>query len=390
MKLTRLLSLSIALGCGGAAYADRVPVAVLWLGDATTLEDGARIANEVNASLSRAKSARPLDSVEDKRLLVEGGAVTRAAAMVARAEALFVKMKLGDAVKEYEAAEQVLLTEVPIAVTQRRLGEVERNLLVCYDQLGRRADAARAAERLTWTAGTNDDVKVLLERHLASRAYQPAYAPVKIETTPPGAQVYRNLQPVGVTPIELPGGDPSVDMLDVDLSGFRRAHAELPRVGSIQIALQTDDRLGALVDQVRAKAPEPPAAELAALAKRVGAGRILGLSPDGAGKLSARWVETATQTWAPAAIRVDAAGQPAMDRLAGYVSPQVTVPSPRAAAMAAGLRAAGPPPVKAKSKWGAWGKWYTWVAAGGVVILVGGLIIAKQVGDDSLKIAVTH
>ena len=63
--------------------------------------------------------------------------------------------------RDYEAAEQLLLTEVPLDFLRTTLGDVERNLLACYDQLGRGADAARAAERLSWTAGSNEDVKRL-------------------------------------------------------------------------------------------------------------------------------------------------------------------------------------------------------------------------------------
>src|SRR5205807_3501019 len=131
----------------------------------------------------------------DRRVLVEGGPATQAAQLQARAEQEFVQLKLADAARDYESAEQLLLSEVPFVVTQRRLAAVERNLLVCYDQLGRADDAARAAERLSWTAGSNEDLQTLLSKHLHSRAYRPAYAPVRVVSEPPGVAVYRDLAP---------------------------------------------------------------------------------------------------------------------------------------------------------------------------------------------------
>ena len=44
-------------------------------------------------------------------------------------------------------------------------------------------------------------------------------------------------------------------------------------------------------------------------------------------------------------------------------------------------------PTKPKS---AWGKWYTWVAAGGVLILIGTLLIVDHVGDDKLSVTAKH
>jgi len=375
----------------GVALADRIPVAALWLGDASTADQGQRVADDVYRALSHFAGARALDSTEDRAKLVEGGAVSRSVAAQARGDALFVKTKCADAVKEYTEAERLLLEETPFEAAQRRLGAVERNLLVCYDQLGRGDDAARAAERLGWTAGTNDDVKAILERNLRSRAWQPAYAPIKIVSDPPGALVYRNLQPVGAAPIEVSGGDPTVDVLDAELAGYRRVHQTLGHGdGELRIQLVKEDRLGELVDHARIKAPDAPAAEVGALGKKVGAARMLTLYPAG-DKLVARWLDVATGKWAPATIKVDATGTPAMERLAGYVAPRVEggeTTEPQAAPSAVAVKKV-PQPAQ-KSKWGAWGKWYTWVAAGGVLALVAALLIAQNVGSDSLKVQVTH
>jgi hypothetical protein len=376
---------AVLLSAGVSRAADKLPTAVLWMGEPTTIEEGLRVTEDVNAGLRRSPTARPLDSAEDRRTLVEGGTTSRAALLQARAEALFVKLKMADAAKEYQAAEELLLTDVPIGVTQSRLGAVERNLLVIFDQQGRKEEAARAAERLGWTAGANEDVRPLLDKHLRNRAWQPAFAPVRVISEPPGAQVYRNLQPIGVTPIEVAGGDPAVDVIDLELKGHRRAHEALGRTGGeIRLALVKEDRLGALVDQVRVKAPEAPPGEVAAIGKRVGAPRVLVLLPDGPQKVMARWLDVKAQKWGADAIRVDSAGQPAMDKLAGYVAPAGGAPGPAPAGVVEKK-----PTTPTKSKWGAWGKWYTWVAAGGVLALVAGLLIAQNVGDDSLKINVT-
>jgi hypothetical protein len=389
----RIVAFALAfLAWSGVALADRIPVAVLWLGDASTVDQGQKVADDVYRALNHFAGARPLDASEERAKLVEGGAATRELAAQARGDALLVKTKCADAVKEYAEAERLLLEETPFELAQRRLGAVERNLLVCYDQLGKADDAARAAERLGWTAGSNDDVKALIDRHLRSRAWQPARAPVKIVTDPAGGLVYRNLQPVGAAPIDLVGGDPSVDVVDVELAGFRRAHQTLGHGGEVRVQLVKEDRLGELVDHARMKAPDAPPAEVAAIGKKIGAARVLALYPDNA-KVIARWLDVSTGKWAPATIKVDATGTPSMERLAGYVAPRVEggeVAETAQPSSAAAVKKAPPPPAPAKSKWGAWGKWYTWVAAGGVLVLVGALLIAQNVGSDSLKVEVTH
>jgi hypothetical protein len=368
----------------GAAWADRAPVAVLWLGD--SVEDGGRVAAEVDAALQRNKdgTGRPLDSAADRKALVEGGPATQVEQLIARGDAAFAKLKFGDAAKLYVMAEQLLLNETPLVVAQRRLGAVERALLACFDQLNLPEEAARAAERLGWTAGTNDDVVKLLERHLRDRHWQPALPPVQVTSLPEGAQVYRNLQPVGAAPLAVPGGDPGVDVLDVDLAGYQRFHVALPSGLPGPVALEAklvkEDRVGVLVDDLRAQAPEPPAGQVATLGRRVGATKVLVLAPEGPAKLRARWVDVAKGGWGANAVSVDAAGQPAMDRLANYVAaaPVVVAKAPEKPAKA---------PEKPKS---AWGKWYTWVAAGGVLVLIGTLLIVDRVGDDKLTVTAKH
>jgi hypothetical protein len=361
------------------ARADRPSVAVLWLGDPATLSDGARVADEVNGALARS-TARPIDSPDDRRALVEGGAETQAARAQARAEAAFGKLKFAEAAIEYEAAEKLLLSDVPLEAAAKRLGAVERGLLASYDQLGRADDAARAAERLMWAGGNQDDVAPLLKRHLYDRRWQPAQAPVPITSEPTGAQVFRNFQPAGATPTSVAGGDPSLDVLDIIAPGYQRLHMPLAAGGEVRATLVREDRLGALVDQARTQAPDAPAALVAAIGKRVGAARVLVVAPDAPGKLHARWLDVASAKWSNAPVVVDAAGAATGPQLAASVAPAVAAPLPPKA----------PPPPPAKKEKSAWGKWYTWVAAAAVVALVGGLLIAEHVGDDTLTVTAKH
>ena len=362
-----------------------------WSGWATRrqLEAGGaqRTVEDVNLQLARTPTGRPIDGIEDRRALVEGGPATHVQLLLRRAEASFVKLKYADAARDYEAAEQILLSDVPFDFLRATLGDVERNLLACYDQLARPADAARAAERLSWTAGTNEDMKRLVEKYWIPRSWEPARPPVTVETEPPRATVYRDLRELGAAPQTMPGGDPSVDVVDVEARGFRRAHRELRAGETMKVALVKEDRLGVLVDAIRAQAPDANPKDVAAVGRRVGAARVLVLLPDGPKKLLGRWLDVDKAAWAPESVRVDAGGGAAMERLAMYAAPKEQAGPPLAAAAVAGAAQA---PEKKKSRLGAWGKWYTWVAAGAVVALVVGVLVASKVGDDSLTVTAAH
>ena len=74
-----------------------------------------------------------------------------------------------------------------------------------------------------------------------------------------------------------------------------------------------------------------------------------------------------------------------MDKLASYASPAPLVPA--GAVVVTKQSQQQKPAEKPKS---AWGKWYTWVAAGGVLVLIGTLLIVDKVGDDKLTVTAKH
>ena len=366
---------------------ERAPIAVLWMGE----DDGAvgaRLVDEVNAALARKPNARPIDNAEDRRMLAEGGPSARVTSKVRDAEALLSRGKLAEAATSFEAAEAQLFADVPFDSMRSRIAEIESGLLSVYDQTGRSADASRADDRLHMAPGSLDDVRVLFDRHGTPATQGAALPPVEIVSQPAGAQVYRDLQPVGVTPLFVDGGDRNVDFVDVEAPGFRRAHIALGMGGRVEVVLTREDRLGVLVDRIRDQAPDAPPQDVAALGKQIGAMRVLAILPDGPRKVLARWLDVKTAKWTDATLRVDNAGQVAMERLAGYAAPGEAQYA--GAAQPPGQRVAEAPPPPPKKKLGMWGKWYTWVAAGAVVALVVGLLVAQNVGDDKLTITASH
>jgi len=349
---------------------------------------GPRLVEEVNTALTRKVSARPIDSADDRRVLAEGGASAKVTALLRAGESSLARAKLADAQGLLEAAETLLFAEVPFESMRGKLADVERALLLTYDQLGKGRDAARAAARLQMTPGTNEELAALLARHGGGKVYGAALPPVEIVSQPAGAQVYRNLLPIGVTPLFVDGGAREIDFVDVETTGFRRAHVALGSGGRVELQLTREERLSVLVDRIRDQAPDAPPAEVAALGKRVGAGRVLAILPDGSRKVLARWLDVNQGKWSDATLRVDNAGQVAMERLAGYAAPA----EPNGGNGAGAQLAASPetPPTPVKKKLGIWGRWYTWVAAGGVVALVVGLLVAQNVGDDKLTVTSSH
>ncbi|MCA1665320.1 MAG: hypothetical protein LC659_13830, partial [Myxococcales bacterium] len=127
MKRSALVGAAFAatmVAAGPALAVDRAPIAVVWMGDAASLEAGGaqRTVEEVNLQLARTQTARPIDGIEDRRALVDGGPATHVQLLLRRAEASFVKLKYADAARDYEAAEQLLLSDVPLEFLRAMLG----------------------------------------------------------------------------------------------------------------------------------------------------------------------------------------------------------------------------------------------------------------------------
>lgn len=353
---------------------ERVPVAVLWMGEPSS--PGGRAARTVAAihdALARAKTARPIDSSEDRKVLLEGGSAGRAQLLAREGEAAFGALRFADAAQQLESAEELLLTDVPLAVTRAQLGGIERRLLVCYHQLGRAADAARAATRLGWVGGDPGDVSALVAQYRRSADNRP---PVSVTARPPGAAVYRDLQAVGTIPVDVAGGDPAIDVLDVEKEGYRRGHLPLGSEPA-NLALIKEDRLGALVDDIRSRAPDAPLAAVTMLGERVGARRVLVLLPDGPKEVLARWLDVEHGGWAVPSVRLEDGDPATAVKLARYVSP-------------AELPRVPPRPKSAASTSSAWRKWYTWTAAGAVIALIGTLFIVQANTSDQVTVRATH
>ena len=99
--------------------------------------------------LQRTPTARPIDGVEDRRTLVEGGPATRVQLLLRRAEESFVKLKYTDAARDYEAAEQAAAQRR--AVRRSCAARSATSSATCSPATissGAPVDAARAAERL--------------------------------------------------------------------------------------------------------------------------------------------------------------------------------------------------------------------------------------------------
>ena len=360
--------------------AERVPVAVLWVGSTSDDARGLQLIEGINQSLGKSATARPIDTANLLNLQLAKMPSAELEQQLRRAREHFGALQFAEAALAFEAAERVALEALPIAVLQKKFADIERGLLASYDQLGRRDDAARAAERLSWVATAEEPARALLEKHWQPRHYDVAYPPIEIQTEPAGAEVYRNLKLVGTTSAKVAGGDGATDRIGVELPGFRPVRQLLGWSDrTLKITLVLEDRLAVRLDQLRSAHLDASPALVAALAKELGAERVLLVSLDkdavsSKDVLKARFVDVA-KVEAGVVVSLSMAD---LDKVAQLGAPTVTT-------SAAAVTKQTPVEAPKKSKWG---KWYTWVAAGGVVLLVGGLLIAQNVGDDKFTVSV--
>src|SRR5579883_751452 len=246
--MRRLLIAALVL-LSQAARAERAPLAVLWLG-----APDERVQSAIDGALGGSRELRPLDDEAARRVLLDGGAGSRVAALVADGKARFASLTaLDEADRRLAEAESVALRAMPIAEACPRLVEIE-TLRLRYAELQLDAGAAARAARIlaACAPSPSPELAAAIARHPAPPA--PAQPPARVESEPPGATVFLDLRPIGKTPIDLPPARRPDALLDVELPGFRKVHREAPSSGVLAVVLSRGEDLGALVDGARAEA----------------------------------------------------------------------------------------------------------------------------------------
>ena len=424
----------------GVAWAGRAPVAVLWI-DSVGSQGGQAESSPpelvalmamVDKALQEGREVRALDDPEVKRVLAEGGAAAQVARRLGEARRLFAAQRLAEADAALAAAEEIALRELPVADVARPLGDIASLRLLCAELLRDEARADHAARLIGLVDfASTPEVKAAAERHQTAYGPLPAAPPVRVETDPPGAEVYVDLRSVGKAPVDLPPGRHPEALVDIEAPGYAKIHRSALAAGMLAVALRRQGQLGHRVDALRAQA-DLPEEEVAALGRDVGAERVLVVRPQkaaagGVALVEARVLDVAQGHWAKQSIAVSlgestgagaAEGVTPAVRLATYAGssalvglngkagetivgrPLATHPAilsalnarPTAVTSASLVRRAAPPPVKVSSSKSrsAWKKWYTWVIAGGLGAAVVGVVVANRIGDDQVTVRVTH
>jgi hypothetical protein len=348
---------------------------------------------------------------------VEAGPIQKAAEQVVATRAALASLRCSEVMPSLRKAGEALLDEVPVALAQPIARELFGLMLLCADRIGDAPSAERAASFLSYqTEPLPTDLALLLPRYLHATAFGPPRAPVRVESDPSGATVIRNAQVIGKTPLLIDGGRPDLDVVYVELPGMRKVRRPLGAGESLFVSLRPEDRLPLLLDQV-ASLPVGSETQAAALTELAGSsaaamqlgGRLLVFGPklrDGAPvaseSLVARVFDLERRTWLTPMAEVAIGPAPAQAEtlvalLAGTAPKAAAVagtPAGTAAAAAVTKPAAAAPSEKDKSTGSklpfAKTKWYTWVVAGGVAALIGGLLIAERFSSEKITVTATH
>ncbi|MBL8634561.1 MAG: hypothetical protein JNM40_15165 [Myxococcales bacterium] len=349
-----------------------------------------------------------------KLRFVEPGPIRQAAAQVVAGRAALVNLRCADSLPAMRKAAEALLDDVPSAVAQPMVRDLFGVLLLCADRIGDVPSAERAATVLSaQSEPLPTDLALIMPRYQHGTPFGPPRAPVRVESDPPGATVIRNTQVLGTAPLWVDGGRPDVDVLYVEQPGMRKVRRPLGSGETLFLSLRPEDRLPLLLDQV-ASLPlgsDAQAALLkelsasAAVATQLG-GKLLIFGPkvkEGAPvageSLLARVYDLDRRDWlgpvSEVAIGNPAAQADALLALAAGTAAQAQVTSAPATASPApkAVAAKAPADDKKSSGWKlpfAKTKWYTWVVAGGVAALIGGLLIAERFSSEKITVTATH
>lgn len=420
-RLAALLGLGlVALSAACASAPQAVPGAPVPAGAAATANGGP--APAPGQAPAAKPAAKPLlvwsgpagetlpasirQALGGRAVLPPGGALSAAGQTVAESRLAFTEMRCSDALPKLAQASEAVLGEVLLPEARPLLSELYGLMLLCADRVGDagRAQAASSALR-AMQASVPSDVALVQARYEVPPRFGPARAPVRVESEPPGAVVLRNLTPVGVTPLEVAGGQPEQDFIDIELPGFRKLHRTLSSGQQIILTLRPEDRPAVLLDRAALFAPgsDGQAAVLRALAETAGAAvmvhrRVLVLGPKqrsgapAAGEaLLARVYDLDRKGWLGALSEVASGPSAAQAQVLLALSDGTA--GAGGAALPAGAVPGAPAKPAAKSGFKlpfSNTKWYTWVVAGGVAALIAGLLIAERVSPEKVTISVTH
>ena len=343
----------------------------------------------------------------DRVEIPEGGALSAAARTLATARRALAEMRCSEVLAPLQQASDKVIDEDLLPDARPLLSEIYSVMLLCADRVNDAAAAQKASAALrAMQASVPADVALVLARYDAQALFGPPRAPVHIESDPPGAVVLRNLVPVGVTPIDVAGGRPEQDFVDIELPGFRKQHRALGSNQQIILSLRPEDRAPVLLDRTALFPPgsDEQAAVLLALANTAGAQvlksrTILVVGPKlrsgmpAAGEpLLARAYDLDRKSFVGPASEI--ASGPAETQGQALLalcddSRKLATSTPATTALAT---VQPPPPPAKKQSWLPFRntKWYTWVVAGGVAALIAGLLIAEKVSPEKLTISATH